>query len=423
MNSRSVVGSKFVAVFVGLVVVFFVAASIAQANGFRNPPGGAAAAGTDGGKIAFIDDASAVSHNPANLTEIDQSAAMVSLTFIDGKAEFDSAFGPSAETDNGIIILPNVYAVFPGEEGSGLSYGVGITTPFGQSTTWEKDSFFKGIAPYFAEIQVIDVMPSVAVKITDDLSVGGGFDIYQSEINIRSIVPWSVALGLPLPDGSLRLEGDGVGYGGNVGVTWKVAENQRLAAAYHAGFSIDYDGNADLTGAPAGIGTVPKSDFDTQIDFPAMATIGYGIQLSEKVQVGVDVEWVEFSDYESLLVGLGANDIAGLFPAETPQDWDDIWTAGIAGSWQVSDELVLRASYKFLESPIPDDTHAPTLPDADKHLVAVGAGWNSGGHTLDVAFTHSIFDDRNVTDNQNPAYNGEYDLSSELLSVAYSVSF
>ena len=53
-----------------MMVIFFGAASFARADGFRNPPDGATALGRIGGTYVQIDDATAASRNPANLTDL-----------------------------------------------------------------------------------------------------------------------------------------------------------------------------------------------------------------------------------------------------------------------------------------------------------------------------------------------------------------
>src|SRR5688500_17096079 len=52
----------------GLIVTLWSLA--AYSEGFRNPPPGAFNLGRAGGRIAHIDDSSAVHHNPANLVDI-----------------------------------------------------------------------------------------------------------------------------------------------------------------------------------------------------------------------------------------------------------------------------------------------------------------------------------------------------------------
>ena len=51
-------------------------------NGFRNPPEGAANIGKTGGKIALVEDPSAISHNPANLVDVEKSVIVQTMTLI-----------------------------------------------------------------------------------------------------------------------------------------------------------------------------------------------------------------------------------------------------------------------------------------------------------------------------------------------------
>ena len=144
--------------------------------------------------------------------------------------------------------------------------------------------------------------------------------------------------------------------------------------------------------------------------------------MNDQLKIAVDAEWVEFSRYESLTLDIAENN--ALLPAPViAEDWKDVWTYGFGVDWQYTEELTLRAGYMYIESPIPDDTLSPILPDANRNVFSVGLGYKTGGHSLDVAYAYSLFDDRDVNNNQNPAYNGDYDISSHLLGISYSYKF
>ena len=95
----------------------------------------------------------------------------------------------------------------------------------------------------------------------------------------------------------------------------------------------------------------------------------------------------------------------------------------MTSAWDISEAYTLRAGYKFLESPIPDRTHSPVLPDADKHMLDLGIGWQGDGCRVDAAYMVSIFDDRDVANNVVPAFNGDFDLSSHILGISCTKDF
>ena len=82
-----------------------------MAEGFKNPPEGAAALGRAGGRIAIADDAAAVSHNPANLVDLEGTEVQAAVTIVHAETEYDSPMGGSTETESPWKFLPNLYAV------------------------------------------------------------------------------------------------------------------------------------------------------------------------------------------------------------------------------------------------------------------------------------------------------------------------
>ncbi|MEI6562911.1 MAG: outer membrane protein transport protein [bacterium] len=404
------------------------------ANGFRNPPEGSWALGRVGGKIAQVDDASAISHNPANLTSLDKGQAQVSMTVLNTGADYSSPMG-SASTEDPWKFLPNLFVATPLDHGN-YAAGIGVTTPFGQSTVWDKDSLFRYSAPYFAEMKVININPTVAAKLNDQLSVGVGLDVFWSSLDLKQRIPWSMLTGVAMPDGQVHLSGTGQGVGGNAAVTYRPAKGHAIALTYRSPVKVDYSGDCDLEGFPMGaqaLGLSPSSDFDTTIEFPSIVGLGYGIQLTDTVRVEADVEWIQFSSYDTLSLNAANNNLLlnangppsanPMAPASVRQNWKDTWTFGMGADWKVAEAMTLRAGYIYLQSPVPEETLAPTLPDASRHVFSLGAGYRHQQHSLDLAYAYSMIGDRNVASDQNPAFNGTYELTSHLMSLSYGYSF
>ena len=422
---RGVVGA-------GIVGVAMVAGYVG-AQGLRNPPEGAAALGHVGGAVVLTEDASAISQDPANIADLRQGQVMPAMTVIRTKTDFTGPAG-TASTDDPWKMLPNVFATYP-IANSCYVMGVGITTPYGQSMVWNQDGAFRYTAPYSASLAVVNVNPTLAARLNDRVSVGVGVDVYASRLEMKQRFPWSAMTRNPLtPDGAIDAKGDGEGIGANAAINVKITDNQTLALTYCSPFKVDYDGDVDVSGMPAGaraMGLSPSSDFNSSIDFPAVASLGYGLALSKTVRVGADVEWVQSSRYKTLELD-GGNDNALLnapgtanpmAPVSIRQNWDDSWTAGFGVDWLALPDVTLRAGYIHLWSPIPDETLAPTLPDISRDVVSVGLGYRHARHAFDIAYAYSIIPDRTVSTDQNPAYDGTYETSSHILSASYAYSF
>ena len=391
--------------------------SWAQATGFRNPPEGAAALGRVGGRIAQIDDASAIVNNPANLAYVKDGEILASYMLVYSDVKYTDPSGISTETKDKDKHIPNFFGAMGIGEDNSVMLGLGVTSPWGQSTIWPEDRPFLGTAPYHAELVTINLSPTIAARIADRVLVGAGVDIMYSELDLRQHLP---LLGVGGPLTSLRLQGDGEGFGFHAGVTWEVVDDHRLAATYRSPIEIDYDGDTDVGGFVGPL--APRSSFSSEIEFPTMVGLGYGIELSDDLRVGIDVEWIEFSKFDEFPVDVGVNGAFGLFPPSIPQLWDDTWTFGIGGDYQLNEAWVLRAGYIFMESPVPQATLSPTLPDDDRNVFSVGAGYHGQHHGLDIAYAINVFD-RDVTENAMPAFNGEYELTGHLAQVSYRYAF
>jgi len=409
---------------VGVAMLLAAWAATAHANGFRNPPEGANALGRAGGKIATINDASAVAHNPANLMDLTNSAIQVALTPLHSETTFRGPMGLTQKTDNPWAFLPNAFAVWPA--GEDVALGLGLTTPFGQSTEWPQDSFFRYLSPYFAEVQLVNVNPVAAARLGKAVYVALGLDIYASDFNLKQFLPWSLMMGVPgLPDGRAEFSGDGSGIGLNAALTWKVTEAHRLALTFRSPVYVKYEGDFRIAPLPPpvqALGVQGRTDFETRIDYPASIGLGYGWEVRPGLRLGIDVEWINFSSFDRLPLDIGFNN--PLLPARSvSQEWNDAWTCGFGVEWQVSATWCLRGGYVFLESPIPDKTLAPTLPDTDTHVLTLGVGGTFGRHTVDIAAALNLYEDRTISNNVNPAYNGTYETEALMFSVAYTFSF
>lgn len=406
-----------------LAAAFLLPTQQAKSEGLRNPPPGAFALGRAGGKIAHIDDASAVHHNPANIIGIDSLTAAVAPNFVYIGAEFQSSVtGETAETKDPWKVLPNLFVAMPLKKDR-YSAGLSIITPYGVSNEWKREGAYgpggvlRYASPYFTELKTINIAPTFAARITDKLSVGAGINAMWSEVDFRQMYPTFLVGGAG--DGEVRARGDGVGFGVNLGLTYKLTDRQTLALTYRSPVSVNYDGKFTMFNPPPG--TPDRSHFGSHIKFPTIIALGYGVQVTDKIRVETDFEWLEWSNFNQLPLTVGAP--PPLLPSSLRQAWNNGFTAGIGGDWKFAEDWVARASYQYYNSPIPDDTFSNSIPGANQNVVTVSLGYKRGKHSVEAAFSEVFYDERNITFNQNPALLGTHQTTVHLLALTYQMSF
>jgi long-subunit fatty acid transport protein len=127
-----------------LALLFTLFPLLATAEGLRNPPPGAFALSRLGGKLAHVDDASAVFVNPANLLDLESTSILISPALIDIDRDVDADWGGSAGTIENLKVLGGLFAAFPGTSDR-FAWGIGISAPYGspwstrktlRSSTW-----------------------------------------------------------------------------------------------------------------------------------------------------------------------------------------------------------------------------------------------------------------------------------------------
>jgi long-chain fatty acid transport protein len=399
----------------------FLSAAMLNAEGFRNPPPGAFDLGRAGGRIAQVDDSSAVQQNPANLVDLTNIEAQLTPTIIYISSSFTSPSGQSASTTNPWKLLPNFFASMP-LKNDRFAIGLGVTVPYGLGNEWNQNSsaFAQGLpphdftynAPYFSQLITINVNPTISMKLGDKIQIGAGLDVMWSDLEFKQLLSPFV------PNLFAQAEGTGVGFGGNLGVTWNVTDSQRFAVTYRSPITISYNGITEFNNS----GGVPSTSFGSQITFPTIVSVGYGIQLNDAVRLESDVEWVQFSRFKNLPVNVGANGL-GVPSQNIVENWRDTFTAGFGGDWKFSGNWVLRGGYQFYQSPVPDSTFSPTIPDADQNVFTVGIGWKGKHSSLEAAYGLDFYNTRNITTDQNPAFDGKYTFNVHLFSLAYRYAF
>lgn len=377
------------------------------ADGYRNPPPTAEGLGKSGAHSVFVDDASAVFYNPANLgLQTDKQSLVLGSSLARADNTFSPMPGVVIQSEADWNVLPNIFYSKPHGE-DGLVFGLGVNMPYGQGVVWDPAKMMppppigvRGPVPYEAEVISVNVNPTVGFKVFDGVYIGFGVDLLYSEITLNALYPTAD----PFAPVDAKAAGDGWGVGGNLGLTWLVGENQRLALTYRSRVDVHTKGDFSLGG-----------NFSTKLQYPNMVGVGYGIQVMENLQVEALVEWLGWSvnDEQSL-------EIDGISTIQR-NDWDDTVTATIGGSWIVNKALVLRAGYSFIPTPVPEETLTPLLIDTDRHIIGCGLGYFFGMHRFDFAYAHSIFEERTrVTGNMG---SGVFDVDADLLNLTYSVAF
>ena len=169
------------------------AAAPVHAAGFAIFEQGAKAMGFAGAFTAQADDPSAIFHNVAGIAFLRGSQLSLGGTLIHPTTTFTGSdpFPGSTVTEKGDVgILPPPHGYFTHQFTERMVLGVGVNVPFGLKTQWASPETYSGrFISQKAELRGYSINPSVAYRVKDRLSVGGGLDIRLSKVTLERRVP------------------------------------------------------------------------------------------------------------------------------------------------------------------------------------------------------------------------------------------
>lgn len=379
---------------VGLVVLLAVsmaAAILAEAQVPRILGQSATASGMGNAFAAQADDPSAIHYNPAGLTQLRGIQLQTGALWVGGTTQFRGPTGATATGDrNGSAAWPppaHLY-ITANLEDLGLtslrnvSVGVGLNSPFGSLTRYPTDGPFR-TAVTFATLPLLDIKPTVAYRISDELSIGIGADIYTfsglfGEGHVERQSVWPGGLGIAAGAG-VELYGKDTAAGFNVGLLYTPFRNSdglpvaNVALVYRSQATLHLGGALLANG-----GNV--SDARATLVLPQVFSIGMAVwpirDRRHEWKLEVDVDYVGWKSVRNVDIHL-----ANGTTIPQPQQWRGAYTllVGTEYRWlQLSSlpqwEMAVRAGYTNQQPQMPDLTFDPSIPSAEAHIPSVGFG-------------------------------------------------
>ena len=446
----------------------------AQAGGPRILDQSASAAGQNNAFIAQADDPSAVYYNPAGMTQLRGVQFSLGTLLAGGETEFRSSTTGQKSTGNfdGSVAYPppsHVYVTANlkdlGLEALGdVSAGLGILSPFGVLYRWPEDSPFN-TAVTFEAFELIDIKPTIAFKLNDQLSFGLGADVYtffdwwgegQYQYQTRSDPAFFPLAGIP-PGSGLEVNGDDTAAGFNVSLLYtpfRNADGKPLANVgliYRSQATLHLDGDFLVNGTKV-------ADSEITVVIPQVITGGVALwpirDQERDWKVELDVDYTGWKSVRNTDIRLSNG-----LTIPYPRDWESGFTimVGTEHKWLRPDflpnwEVALRGGYSFSQNAVPDTFFNPTVPDSDYHSVSVGAGflckgqgrffgfipcgdtdgkwYQPKGIGLDISYRAQLYEDRTVSGANHPLapstpgnVNGQYETTFHLGMVTMRVMF
>ena len=401
-------------------------------------------------------DASAIYWNPGAATQLDGLSVLVGAAPVIINGSFTSdVTDREDEGDVPIEIPPHAFVNWKWRPNVAL--GVGAYVPYGLTSQWKQD--FPGrFTAQKASLQTIYVQPNIAVDVVPGrLSVGGGPVIGHSSVELRqgldvlTAAPALAAAGVTpgTEFGRAKLEGDAFAYGFHVGVFARVVPTVTVGVRYLSKLDFKYeDAEATFVQTPTGFripnaaapggfiladtildnqfttgGALVSQTVNTGIAHPAQLQFGIGFSGLQNTTISLDAGWVQWSAFKELLVDFATAPDRTLF-----EDYEDIWSFRSGIEYRFGIGVAGRAGFSYAQTPAPDETVTPLLPDMSRLGFHLGVGIPIGSRlTLDAAYLRVETDGRrgrivertSRTQTAEQLNSGAYRLDANIFSLSF----
>ncbi|WP_432713438.1 OmpP1/FadL family transporter [Pedobacter sp.] len=352
-------------------------------------------------------DEAAVFFNPGAVSFLKKNGVSAGVSPLFLKSAFTQAGSNMVERNKNEVPTPlQAYAVFGSPE-SRLRFGLGVYTPFGGAMHWDENWSGKYTVTSL-DLQAIYIQPTISLKITDHIGIGGGFVYSMGKVDLKRAVPLTLNNG---QSASAQLKGDAHDFGWNAGIYIETISGITIGISHRSQVTATVeDGDANFT-VPEALASGFPTKFSAKLPLPATSSIGFGFYPSEKTTIALDVNWVHWNKYQEL--AFEYNNHERIEDTRSPRNYHDAATFRLGIENQTTAKLALRAGIGYALTPVAEGYVTPEVPDANRLLLSAGIGFKpTERFGVDFSFLYENLVSRTET-------NIETGLSGTFKTVAY----
>jgi long-chain fatty acid transport protein len=326
-------------------------------NEFATPSSGVAGAGQE----AYAGDASTsfAVHNPAGMTRLRGHHLSLGAGVLVGNTEFETEAGTPFAGGNGgdqaglapLLGAHGVYSI-----SNDLKLGMSVFSISGAALDpddgWSGRYMLQNI-----EILTLSANPSVAYRINNELSIGGGLIATFGDLNYQ--------LGAP-PGGPGQVEADGTDwtFGFNLGLMFEPSPRTRIGVIYVSKQELDFSGDLEVS---LGGGAPFSTNSNVKMTFPQFVRVGAYHELNERWALLGSVGWEDWSEFDELVISASAGTMA------IPTNWRDTYHFSVGMHYRPTRDWLLQAGITYDTSPVSDGNRTADLPIDRQIRYAIGA--------------------------------------------------
>jgi long-chain fatty acid transport protein len=324
---------------------------------------------------ARAQDASAILTNPAGMTRLEGSQALLGVQALYGDYGFSIGPGTSLSLGNNdggnpIGWFPGGGAFFSYTASPDLKLGFGMTGNLGLAGSYDED----WVGRYYVQditLLGLSFLPSIAYKATDKLSLGASVNA------MYGISKYKLAINIPgsETDAGLNFEDQTWGWGVILGLLYEFNAGTRLGFTWNSQIDLDFSAPPEFSNLGQ-LGTTlqnagllnPNINMGIKVPQQFMASVFH--QLNPRWALLGSVGWQQWSKFGQLQLGI--DNTANPTSLTKDLDFKDTWHFAAGAQYRLSDPWLLNFGVAYDSKFQSGSTVSPILPVNDAWRFGAG---------------------------------------------------
>jgi len=408
-------------------ILFSLSVSVAFAGGYRISMQGNKQLAMGHTGVAVVNSAEVLFFNPSGMSFLEKRFnASAGGSFLFSNIKFqNTTHNWEAKSEN---TGTPFYAYASYRITDWLSAGLAVYAPYGSTVEWDKDWYGSHLVNDIS-LQAIYFQPSIALKLSDNFSIGGGPIFATGGVEFNR----NISRTMTNEQGrrsNVNLDASGVtAWGWTAGFMLNLTEEIRLGLNYRSEMTMEArDGDAKFSDIPAFLGGDATTTFDADLPLPAELTVGMSYKITNKLLFAFDYNLVKWSAYDALNVYFGSG--APATESLNARNYKDSSVYRLGLQYEATDNFTFRIGWYYDESPIREGYFAPETPRNDSQGYTAGLTYQITPKLgVDLAFLFLQFKELNasydqyIEDGNKISFGGTYKNAVVAPSIGLSYNF
>lgn len=399
--------------------IFALTMATAQAAGLWLYEQGTPDVGTaTAGMAARAEDAATAFANPAGMTRLEESQAMVGIQPIYGDFKFDTDAATFGGGDGGNAVgwVPSGGLFYVHSLSSDLKLGISAGSYLGLGIDFDDD----WAGRYYAtksELMTVFTKASVGYRINDWLSVGAAAGLVYGKLDYKAAINNALDA---RPDGRLEFKDNDTTVNYNLALLIEPSAGTRIGLTYITKVDLEFRDDNKITGAGPLLNAALRlsgiQGSTSQLDYtlPKQLMLSAYHELSDELAIMANIGWQNWSEFGQVGVSLAGPNARSL---EMDANFSDTWHYALGARYWLDSSWSVSAGVAYDSSPVSNADRTIALPVDRQYRYAVGLQYDLRKDlTLGAAYEYMDAGDAPVSQTGGPL---QGDLQGDFDSAAF----